>query len=39
MYYVWYFLVLNFYNASDVKIYEATGSLARFENKNIFFCF
>jgi hypothetical protein len=27
------------YNASVVKIYNATGSLERFENKNIFFCF
>jgi hypothetical protein len=25
------------YNASAVKIYNATGSLVRFENKNIFF--
>jgi hypothetical protein len=25
------------YNASVVKFYNATGSLARFENKNIFF--
>jgi hypothetical protein len=24
------------YNASIVKFYNATGSLARFENKNIF---
>jgi hypothetical protein len=27
------------YNASVVKIYNATGSLARFENKNIIFYF
>jgi hypothetical protein len=26
------------YNASAVKIYNATSSLVRFENKNIFFC-
>jgi hypothetical protein len=26
----------NGYNASAVKIYNATSSLARFENKNIF---
>jgi predicted small integral membrane protein len=25
------------YNASAVKIYYATGSLARFENRNIFY--
>jgi hypothetical protein len=27
------------YNASVVKIYNATGSLARYENMKIFFCF
>jgi hypothetical protein len=27
------------YNTSIEKIYNATGSLARFENRNIFFCF
>jgi hypothetical protein len=27
------------YNASVVNFYNATGSLARFENKNILFCF
>jgi hypothetical protein len=27
------------YNASVVKIYNATGSLTRFENNIIFFCF
>jgi hypothetical protein len=27
------------YNASIVKFYHATGSLARFENKNIIFYF
>jgi hypothetical protein len=27
------------YNASAVKIYNASGSLARFENRNIFFYF
>jgi hypothetical protein len=27
------------YNASAVKIYSATSSLVRFENKNIFFYF
>jgi galactose-1-phosphate uridylyltransferase len=27
------------YNASDVKIYNATSSLVRFENKNIVFYF
>jgi hypothetical protein len=27
------------YNASDVKNYNATSSLVRFENKNIFFYF
>jgi hypothetical protein len=27
------------YNASVVNFYKATGSLARFENKNIFFYF
>jgi hypothetical protein len=27
------------YNASVVTFYNATGSLARFENKNILFCF
>jgi hypothetical protein len=28
---------VNFYNASVVKIYNATSSLVRVENKNIFF--
>jgi hypothetical protein len=28
-----------FYNAGAVKIYNATSSLVRFENKNIFFDF
>jgi hypothetical protein len=27
------------YNASDVKIYNATSSLQRIKNKNIFFYF
>jgi hypothetical protein len=27
------------YNAGVVNFYNATGSLARFENKNTFFCF
>jgi hypothetical protein len=27
------------YNASVVKVYNATCSLERFKNKNIFFCF
>jgi hypothetical protein len=30
---------VNFYNASAVKIYNATSCLVRFENKNIFFYF
>jgi hypothetical protein len=30
--------VVDFYNASAVNIYNATSSLARSENKNIFFC-
>jgi hypothetical protein len=29
----------SIYNASVVNFYNATGSLARFENKNIFFFF
>jgi hypothetical protein len=30
---------VNFYNASFVNFYNATGSLVRFENKNILFFF
>jgi hypothetical protein len=30
---------IAFYNASAVKIYNATSSLVRFESKNIFFLF
>jgi hypothetical protein len=29
------YMLQSTYNASGVKIYNATGSLARFENKNI----